>query len=151
MKGAKGPGSPQSSRFSPYAPPRGILTGNDPKRFEKVRTEQRNQTLIPRSESEGYLIVRVCRSRGPAGGPSSYRRCALGGNRVPQKRSPQVPSTTARVDNYEVLRDCLGGRTYVSQSPRRAARGALKNGGQDTHTQEQYTSVTYLCPMQCRM
>ena len=95
--------------------------------------EQQNQTLIPRSESEGYLYVRVCRSEGPGGGPSSYRCCALGGNEGGGAKEVTA-STTARVDNDEVLRDSLGGGTYVSQPLRRVARGALKNGEQHTHT-----------------
>ena len=84
------------------------------------------------SKSKGHLLVCVCWSEGPAGGPSSYRRCALGGNEAPPKEVR--PSTTALVDKCGVLRGCLRGGTYVSQSPRRANRGALKNGGQDTHT-----------------
>ena len=34
--------------------------------IELQRTEQQNQTLIPRSKNEGYLIVRVCRNGGGA-------------------------------------------------------------------------------------
>jgi len=58
-----------------------------------------------------------------------------------------TPSTTARVDNDEVLRGCLGGGTYVSQPPRRANRGASKNGGQDTHTHTHtHTHGLFLAP-----
>merc|ERR1711966_560502 len=98
----------------------------------RMTTEQRNQILIPRSESEGCLIVRARRSGGPAGGPLSYRRCAQEGTGGGPKMV--TPSTTARVDNDEVRRGCLGGGTYVSQPPRRANQGASKKGGQHTHT-----------------
>ena len=76
--------------------------------------------------SKGYLIVRVCRSGGPAG------HCALGENGGGAKEVN--PSTTTRVDNYEVLRDCLGDGTYVSQSPRRVVQGSLGRMEGKTHT-----------------
>ena len=71
-------------------------------------------------------------------GPSLSRRLGGGAKEV-------TPSTTARVDNDEVLRGCLGGGTYVSQPPRRANQGALKNGGEDTHTHAALTgrSIIY--------
>ena len=107
-----------------------------------MTTEQQNQILIPRSESEGYLIVRVCRSRGPAGGPSSYRRCALGGNEAPPKEVR--PSTTALIDKCGVLRGCLGGGTYISQSPRRANRGASAGWlGRRTYTHTHKSETTH--------
>ena len=43
------------------------------------------------------------------------------------------PSTIARVDNYEVLRDCLGSGTYVSQSLRRLVQGSLGRMEGKTH------------------
>ena len=77
--------------------------------------------------------------RGPTGGPLSYRRCALGGNGgVPKEVNP---STTVRVDNYKILRDCLGDGTYISQSPRRVVQGSLGRVEGKTHTHTHQTKV----------
>ena len=94
--------------------------------------------------------MRVCRSGGPAGGPSSYRRCALGGNRGGPKEV--TPSTTARMDNDKVLRELPGGRdlripTSANGGPRSlAAEWRATHTHTHTHTkQNQICLVEYSC------
>ena len=122
---------PQGALLSPVKWPwYGLHTAVPKKPLRRVCIKFASR--FPRSESKGHLIVRVCRSGGAAGGPSSYRRRALGGNAGGGEEV--TPSTTAQVDDYEGLRDCLGGGTYVSQSPRRVVQGSLGRMVGNTHT-----------------
>ena len=104
---------------------------NSPERKQRVSNRARTQKRGARRRPFELQTLRLGRN---GGGPKEV-----------------TPSTTARIDNNEVLRGCLGGGTYVSQPPRRANRGALKNGGQDTHThtfnQRSNTIIPTSCPL----
>ena len=71
-------------------------------------------------------IKRVLSQRQPAEGDSLHRIVALAAKEtavvppldVEQHKLTTSQSTTARVDNNEVLRGCMEGGTYVSQPPR---------------------------------
>ena len=112
--------------------PRGILTGNDPKRFEKVRTssENRPDSYLERKQrvSTRARMPKRRAHRRPFELQTLHFRRERGG---PKEVNP---STTARVDNYKVLRDCLGGGTYVSQPPRRAKLRSLGRMTGQRHT-----------------
>merc|ERR1711966_309627 len=127
----------------------GILTGNDPKRSENDHGTTKSDPNSPERKRRVSNRART-QKRGARRRTFELQTLRLGRNGGAPKEV--TPSTTARVDNNEVLRGCLGGRdlripNLREGEPRSLEEWRTRHSHTHSSTHSLCHSLTHSIPM----